>query len=273
MLVSEGSWSGGNLKLHTVHCCEIKRVWGTAVTELDGGSLQTRMLQSSAVSAKCPRTDEVKRLSLRWQALARLAWLPRANIKQWWNKYLYFYMFALQTTLHNKSTKSQSIKATTVLLLWILLLFLSFSKLAISPSYYSYDSMLAKANCQMTAWQDDAFSINSDSVVYVTRPQWTGLLVESHPTSSPTTLLFISEAKAGDCRSCGRCIASALPLTLSEEEGHSAFWFKLFCAMTTLQGAAALKEHYTQPAHTQSTTLYMPTFVKVRNVLWLSDFF
>lgn len=35
-------------------------------------------------------------LSLRWQALAKLAWLLRANRKQWRNKYFYFYMFALQ---------------------------------------------------------------------------------------------------------------------------------------------------------------------------------
>lgn len=34
---------------------------------------------------------------------------------------------------------------------------------------------------------------------------------------------------------------SAAPLRLREEEGHSAFWFKLFCAMTTLQGATAFK--------------------------------
>lgn len=74
----------------------VKRVCGTAVTGEGDQTLQTRMLRSSAVPAKCPRTDEVKRLSLRWRALARLARLLRANRKQWSNKYLYFHVFALQ---------------------------------------------------------------------------------------------------------------------------------------------------------------------------------
>lgn len=40
-----------------------------------GGLVQRRMLHPPAVPAKCPRIGEVKkrRLSLRWQALARLA--------------------------------------------------------------------------------------------------------------------------------------------------------------------------------------------------------
>lgn len=39
------------------------------------------------------------------------------------------------------------------------------------------------------------------------------------------------------------------PSQTGGEEGHSALWFKLFCAVTPLLGAAALKRHYAQPAH------------------------
>lgn len=45
------------------------------------------------------------------------------------------------------------------------------------------------------------------------RPQEKALLNWSYPTSSPTKLLFISEARAGECRSCDRLIASVLPLS------------------------------------------------------------
>lgn len=121
------------------------------------------------------------------------------------------------------------------------------------PSFIRLTILVTTASlaCKLTLavkWQLDTITITHNAVYSVLPPQREALLSRSYPTSSPTKLLFIADAKAGGLQELWPAYCfSAAPLRLRAEEGHSAFWFKLFCAMTALQGAATLKEHYTQP--------------------------
>lgn len=78
--------------------------------------------------------------------------------------------------------------------------------------------------------------------------QWTALLNKSYPTSSPTKLLFIADAKAGGTAGAVTGLLLQRCPTQTESGGRSLrFLVQMLCAMTALQGAAALKEHYTEP--------------------------
>lgn len=82
--------------------------------------------------------------------------------------------------------------------------------------------------------------------------RWKGKVALTRSHLRPSCCSFLSLRRGGVQAIRPAFCFSAAPLRLREEEGHSAFWFKLFCAMTTLQGAAAFKGTLQPAARTPS---------------------
>lgn len=125
---------------------------------------------------------------------------------------------------------------------------------------------LTAASCQMTAWQHipaDSKLQNSSEIFLWKRRE--ALLNMSYPTSSPTTLLFISEAVAVDFGSCERLLASVLPLSdWKRRKVTPLFGSNCSAQWRRCGGQQPLKEHYTQNTRARRG----PSAQKATSLMW-----